>query len=95
MTSGDLLIMEQPGVQINSSPGWAARTRFGCVVTPDGSIVLMGGNSGSGYKNDVWRSTDNGYSWSQVKANAEWSARNGPWSVVMPDGSIVLLGRSK
>ena len=43
-------------------------------------------------KNDVWRSTDNGATWTQVNASAGWTARVAHSSVVMPDGSIVLMG---
>ena len=46
----------------------------------------------SGYKNDVWRSTDNGATWTQITANAGWPARMYHSSVVIPDGSIVLIG---
>ena len=44
-------------VQIASSPGWSERCRSNCVVTPDGSVVLLGGgeNGGGYYLNDVWR----------------------------------------
>ena len=68
-----------------------ARVDASTVATPDGSIVLMGGMSG-GYKNDVWRSTDYGATWTMVKPNAAWSARSAHSSVVTPDGSIVLMG---
>ncbi len=75
------------------NPGWSARAGQSSVVMPDGSIVLMGGYSGSSiYNNDVWRSTDNGATWTQVTVNPGWSARAGQSSVVMPDGSIVLMG---
>jgi hypothetical protein len=61
---------------------------------PDGSIVLMGGldNSLGNYKNDTWRSTDNGATWTQLTANAGWSGRGMQSSVVTPDGDIVLMG---
>jgi PKD repeat protein len=59
---------------------------------PDGSIVLMGGRSGSTDLNDVWRSTDNGGNWTRQTASAGWSARYSHTSVVMPDGSIILMG---
>ena len=42
--------------------------------------------------NDVWRSTDNGATWTQMNASAGWSTRSGHSSVAMPDGSIVLMG---
>jgi PKD repeat protein len=79
----------EPWTLINSSAGWSGRIEHTSVVMPDGSIVLMGGNS-----NDVWRSTDYGATWSLVNASAGWSARFGHTSVVMPDGSIVLMGGS-
>ena len=73
-------------------PRWTARHSHTSVVLPDGSIVLMGGEDSGGRKNDVWRSTDKGASWTEMTANAEWLARNGHASVVLPDGSIVLMG---
>ena len=82
---------------MNASPGWTARYEHTSVVMPDSSIVLMGGWDGpdSGiYKNDVWRSTDNGATWNLMTANAAWSARRSHRSVAMPDGSIVLMGGS-
>ncbi len=84
--------------QVNASAGWSARWQHTSVAMPDGSIVLMGGfDSGvddGGYKNDVWRSMDNGATWNMVSAKAEWTARSGHTSVMMPDGSIVLMGGS-
>ena len=44
--------------------------------------------------NDVWRSTDQGVTWTCVNASAGWSSRSGFTSVVLPDGSIVLMGGS-
>ena len=42
----------------------------------------------------MWRSTDNGATWTQLTASAEWSIRGAHSSVVVPDGSIVLMGGS-
>jgi PKD repeat protein len=81
--------------QMTANAGWSVRVGFSSVAMPDGSIVLMGGfetNNGSKPTNDVWRSTDNGATWTQMTANAGWSARAGHSSVAMPDGSIVLIG---
>jgi beta propeller repeat protein/parallel beta-helix repeat protein len=80
--------------QVNASAGWSARDGQGSVVTPDGSIVLMGGYTSTSpyYKNDVWRSMNNGVTWTQLNASAGWSARRWVNSIVMPDGSIVLMG---
>ena len=79
--------------QMTASAGWTARSGHTSVTLPDGSIVLMGGADGiTGNKNDVWRSTDKGVTWTQMTASAGWSARKGHSSVALPDGSIVLMG---
>ncbi|MFA4875794.1 MAG: kelch repeat-containing protein [Methanoregula sp.] len=79
--------------QMTASAGWSARSVLSSVAMPDGSIVMMGGQDSSGYYlNDVWRSTDNGATWTQVNAGAGWSPRIYHTTVVMPDGSIVLMG---
>ncbi|MGB7787592.1 Kelch repeat-containing protein [Methanoregula sp.] len=78
--------------QVNLHAGWSPRYGQGSVVMPDGSIVLTGGFSfGPGYLNDVWRSTDEGITWTEVNASAGWSKRYFHSSLVMPDGSIVLI----
>ena len=60
-----------PWIQVNASAGWSGRRGHSSVAMPDGSIVLMGGmGSGGVYKNDVWRSTDNGATWTQVNTSA-------------------------
>jgi len=64
---------------------------FSIVVMPDSSIMLMGGWDDTA-KNDVWRSTDYGATWTQVNASAGWAPRNWHCSAAMPDGSIVLTG---
>ena len=76
----------------DDTTGWTARSGHSSVVMPDGSIVLMGGYGGGPVKNDTWRSTNNGTSWTQINASSGWAGRLGHSSVVMPDGSIVLMG---
>jgi len=73
---------------------WSPRFSQSSVVMPDGSIILMGGDTYSGYKNDVWQSPpgSDGATWNEVTQNAPWSARMDFSSVAMPDGSIVLMG---
>jgi PKD repeat protein len=63
----------------------------------DGSILLAEGLAVTGgqtipYFNDVWRSTDNGATWTQLTANAPWMARAWHSIVGMPDGSALLIG---
>ena len=63
------------------------------VALPDGSIVLMGGYDGSiTRRNDVWRSTDQGATWTQLTAAAPWVGRMDHTSEALPDSSIVLIG---
>ena len=59
----------------------------------DDSIVLIGGrDNGMNSRNDVWRSIDNGTTWTEVTASAGLSPTWGYNGLVMPDDSIVLLG---
>ena len=80
-----------PWTEVNVSSGWSGRQAHTSVMEPGGSIILMGGYDG-GYKNDTWRSMDNGATWTLVNASSGWSARADHTSVSMPDGSIVLMG---
>lgn len=80
---------------INSSAGWHGRVYHCSVVVPDGSIVLLGGMYYEGdyiYKNDMWRSIDNGTTWSEVSSSVAWSPRPLQSCVALKDGSIVMMG---
>ncbi len=78
---------------VNADPKWPARQAPVAVTMPDGSILLMGGYADNdNYLNDLWRSTDDGTTWTLVNANAGWPARSHQSGVAMPDGSIVLMG---
>jgi PKD repeat protein len=78
---------------VSAQAPWIARWGHTSVVLPDGSIILMGGRDAAVTNyNDIWRSPDNGTTWSLVSATAPWIARTGHTSVVMPDGSIILMG---
>ena len=79
--------------EITAHAGWSPRFFQSSVAMPDGSIVLTGGSSDTvpSY-NDVWRSTDNGATWTEMTADAGWSGRNGLSVVATPDNSIVLMG---
>ena len=81
--------------QMTASAEWSRRSNFSCIALPDGSIVLMGGYIPNlGYMNDVWRSTDQGVTWSLMTEEPGWESRIRAKSVVLPDGSILLLGGS-
>jgi type II secretory pathway component GspD/PulD (secretin) len=78
---------------VSASAGWSGRELHSSVVTPDGTIVLMGGSAnGDIYKNDTWQSTDKGASWTIVNASSGWTTRIRHSSAAMPDGTIVLMG---
>ena len=82
----------QAWTQQTASAGWSARVQFSSVAMPDGSIVLMGGLDNTGaFKNDTWRSVDNGRTWSVLNASSGWPERASFRSVVLPDSSIVLM----
>jgi metallophosphoesterase (TIGR03768 family) len=79
--------------RMNASSGWSPRYGHDTVAMPDGSIILTGGFNGyTAFSNDVWRSTNEGASWTRVNANPGWSPRFGHTTVAMPDGSIILAG---
>lgn len=80
-----------PWVLSEPLPPWAARSAFACVRLSDGSMVLMGGVSTTGYYNDVWKSPD-GITWTQLTDNAGWSKRSGLAAVALSDDSIVVSG---
>ena len=78
-------------------PGMGPESSLRSLVMPDGSILLAGGLAVTGgqtipYFNDVWRSTDNGATWTQLTANAPWIARAWHSIVVMPNGGALLIG---
>ena len=81
-------------MRMTAHTGWTPRESLSSVATPDGSIIVSGGTLPGGYTqfNDVWRSTDEGATWTEVTAHAGWRERYGHSSVVMPDGSIVVTG---
>jgi hypothetical protein len=79
--------------QVTPHAGWSGRYYHNSIVMPDGSILLLGGGDRNiNFKNDLWRSADNGATWTQVSPDAGWSARQGQMSGLLPDGSIVLMG---
>jgi PKD repeat protein len=80
---------------INASSGWDPRYDHLTVLMPDGSIVLMGGVNDSGYyKNDTWRTTDEGLTWTRVNASSGWLSRVGMTGIAVqnPSNSIIIMG---
>ena len=65
-----------PWTEMTTCAEWQERYYHASVALPDGSIILMGGDTGSfilGKLNDVWRSTDHGATWTQTTAAAGWT----------------------
>jgi PKD repeat protein len=82
----------QSWTEQTANAGWDARQKQTSVVLADGSIVLMGGQSDTGNKNDTWISTNKGATWTLQNASSGWSPRFGSSSTVLPNGNIVLMG---
>ncbi len=79
--------------QVRAAAGWAKRDGHACTLLPNGEIVLTGGRDGEGGRlQDVWRSADQGATWTFVGSVAPWSARWGHLCLALPDGGMVLAG---
>jgi N-acetylneuraminic acid mutarotase len=74
-----------------TTPVWTQRAGHTSVVLPNGDILVMGGFGHSGYLNDVWRSADDGETWTQLD-DAGWFGRCFQTSVVLPDGGVLVMG---
>jgi PKD repeat protein len=78
---------------VNSSSGWVGRYDFATVVMPNNDIIVMGGNDASpDARNDTWKSTDSGVTWTEQNASSGWNGRYGHRAVVTSDNKIVLMG---
>ncbi|MFN2351678.1 MAG: kelch repeat-containing protein [Kiritimatiellia bacterium] len=81
--------------QIVTNAPWAPRRYHATTLAPDGSILLMGGRlSDTTYitTNDVWRSTDQGASWTLITNNAPWTARESHAGLALSDSTIMVMG---
>ena len=57
------------------------------------TVLMLGGVTTAGmHMNDVWSTTNNGQSWTQVAANAAFSPRASPQMAIAANGAIVLHG---
>ncbi|PTN31440.1 hypothetical protein C6366_18115, partial [Desulfonatronum sp. SC1] len=80
--------------RMTDNAGWSPRGYFAAEALHDGSIVIMGGHSGINPPElgDVWRSTDNGATWTQLTDAAPWGPRSSHSSALLPNGDILLMG---
>ncbi len=58
----------------------------------DDSLLLLGGESDGMVRNDVWRSVDDGVTWTELNADAGWPARRDFAAVQQPGGDIYVMG---
>ena len=77
-----------------ASCGWAysGRYAFETVVTQDGDILLLGGMDCNQVYNQIWKSSNEGVTWTLQNANPDWDARSDFGAVILPDESIVVYG---
>ena len=85
---------------------WAGRKDFQAVVLNNGDILVMGGANtvGGWYSgghdkqanpvNDIWKSSDDGVTWSQIPASNHWAPRYGFQAVVLDNDDILVMGGS-
>lgn len=76
---------------LNSTP-FGDRSGHVVMTIDEGSLLLLGGESEGSVRNDVWTSTDDGASWSELSADAGWPARRDFAAVQQPGGNIYVMG---
>jgi len=57
----------------------------------NGCVFVMGGQTFTTYRNDVWRSCDDGLTWSMIAEKAPWRTRAGHGGTVH-NGELVIAG---
>ena len=61
------------------------------LLLSSGTILVMGGYTGSYVMNDVWQSSDGGATWTRVTASAGWAGKRTPlYHHSLQYGSIVI-----
>ena len=79
--------------QLTPVPGFANNRYNHTAVVLGGDIYLIAGQESSSAKRDVWRSQDNGPTWSRITATAGFGLRTQHSSVVH-GGAMYLIGGS-
>lgn len=74
-------------------PVWPMRFGHCSELLSNGTIVVLGGSaSPTVFHADVWSTSDDAATWTQVLQTAPWSARELQACVVLPDDSILVMG---
>ena len=74
---------------------WVAREDMATTVLPDNSIVFLGGcqnGVANGWYSDVWRTTDEGVTWTMQNAGAPWGIGEGGGLTTLSNGVMVFAG---
>jgi hypothetical protein len=76
---------------MSDDPGWKKRA-YPEVDIVRGHLILTGGQTLTGFHNDVWGSADAGRTWDLVNGDAPWGARAGHHTVVIDDVIYLFAG---
>jgi hypothetical protein len=77
---------------IQSSPPWSVRFYAAFLYNPGGNyFIMMGGNTGSGWLNDVYTSSD-AVTWSNVNNNPGWSQRELAGAATVYHSEVFIIG---
>lgn len=58
----------------------------------DGCLYIMAGQTFSTFYNDVWKSCDEGSTWTAATEDAAWPERAGQAAIVTSDGEMIVAG---
>ena len=101
-TNWSLVTSTVPWVEPYAAYSSNGRCYFQAVVLPNDDILVMGGNLspfGKSFtlpnptlRNDVWKSSDGGLTWTLINSSAAWQARKNFQAVVLNNGDILVMG---
>jgi PKD repeat protein len=77
---------------MNPSSGWAPREHHKMVALSDNTIILLSGYTSQtpNRTNDIWKSTDEGATWTNITNSPPWVIRDEPFLVRFSNDNIIL-----